>query len=72
MAAKFMVRSWLAVSFVFSIGLFWGTTAVRAATPTAEQALRLAPVQKDVEYDRPEDLSKCTIKAEKRKAGRES
>ncbi len=67
MAAKFIVRSWLAVSFVFGVGLLCGTAPARAATPTAEQALRLAPVQKDVDYDRPEDPSKCTIKAEKRK-----
>ncbi len=34
---------------------------------TVEQAMKLAPVQKDVDYDRPAaaDLAKCTIKAEK-------
>lgn len=34
--------------------------------PSAEQALKLTPVQTDVEYERPKDadLPKCTIKAE--------
>ncbi len=38
-----------------------------AQSPTAEQALQLMPVQKDVEFDRPakEDIAKCTIKVEK-------
>ncbi len=38
-----------------------------AATPTVEQALKLSPIQKDVEYDSPAaaDIPKCTIKAEK-------
>jgi peroxiredoxin len=37
-----------------------------AATPTAEQALKLTPVQADVDFERPKeaDLSKCVIKAE--------
>jgi hypothetical protein len=40
-----------------------------AATPSVEQALKLAPLQRDVDYDRPtaEEIAKCTIKAEKRK-----
>src|SRR5689334_5003343 len=66
MATK-IVRLRLAGPFLFGIALACGGRALEAATPTAEQALRLAPVQKDVEYDRPEDPSKCTIKAEKRK-----
>src|ERR1041384_3542893 len=38
-----------------------------AASPTVEQALKLAPIQKDVDYDIPSaaDAAKCTIKAEK-------
>ena len=46
-----------------------GFSPARAAVPTAEQALKLAPVQKDVDYDRPtpEEAAKCTIKAEKGK-----
>ncbi|MBA4018285.1 MAG: thioredoxin [Pirellula sp.] len=38
-----------------------------AQSPTAEQALQLMPVQKDVEFDRPtkEEIAKCTIKVEK-------
>lgn len=41
--------------------------AAPAASPSAEQALRLRPTQKDVDYDRPTaaDIAKCTIKAEK-------
>lgn len=42
-------------------------SAVKAATPTIDQALKLTPVQKDVDYDipAPGDIAKCTIKAEK-------
>jgi thiol-disulfide isomerase/thioredoxin len=38
-----------------------------AATPTVEEALKLRPVQADVEYDLPTaaETSQCTIKAEK-------
>jgi thiol-disulfide isomerase/thioredoxin len=41
--------------------------SARAASPTVEQALKLAPIQRDVEYDIPSaaDAAKCTIKAEK-------
>jgi thiol-disulfide isomerase/thioredoxin len=37
------------------------------AAPTAEQALKLAPIQKDIDYDQPTvaEAAKCTIKAEK-------
>lgn len=40
--------------------------SLAASTPTAEQALKLTPVQADVDFERPRetDLSKCTIKAE--------
>ena len=40
---------------------------VRAAAPKVEDALKLAPVQSDVEYDRPvaADAAQCTIKSEK-------
>jgi peroxiredoxin len=43
-----------------------GTRADAASQPTAEDALQLQPVQKDVEIDKPAaaDLAKCTIKAE--------
>jgi peroxiredoxin len=67
MAAKLIVRTRLAALFVFCVSLVRGSQVSQAATPTAEQALRLVPVQKDVEYDKPDDPSKCTIKAEKRK-----
>lgn len=41
--------------------------AAMAASPTAEQALGLQPVQKDVEYDRPaaDAVAKCSIQVEK-------
>ncbi|HWB10874.1 MAG TPA: thioredoxin-like domain-containing protein [Pirellulales bacterium] len=49
-------------------GLLAASTSptLAAATPTAEQALKLTPVQADVEFERANDsdLSKCTIKAE--------
>lgn len=57
-------------------GWCWGTVAglltcgswAQAASPTAEQALGLVPVQgSEVDYDRPtaDEAPKCTIKAEK-------
>jgi thiol-disulfide isomerase/thioredoxin len=56
-------------SFTLTTALFTAVawSAVKAATPTIDQALKLAPVQKDVEYDIPgaADAVKCTIKAEK-------
>ncbi len=44
----------------------WSSGA-RAASPTVDQALKLAPIQKDVDYDVPTaaEVPKCTIKAEK-------
>src|SRR5688572_30665514 len=46
-------------------------SSARAATPSVEQALALAPVQKDAEYDKPAaaDVAKCTIQVEKMGAG---
>jgi thiol-disulfide isomerase/thioredoxin len=44
-----------------------GVSSALAKPPTAKEALDLSPVQKDVEYDRPESdaaLAKCTIKSE--------
>ena len=40
---------------------------LRAATPTVAEALTFQPVQKEVQFDRPEgaEIGKCTIKAEK-------
>src|SRR5438067_2239318 len=37
----------------------------KGADPTAAEALNLKPIQKEVDYDRPTDISKCTIKPEK-------
>lgn len=49
-----------------SLAGLWTATA-SADAPTAEQALRLAPVQKYVEYAKPgkEEIAQCTIRAEK-------
>lgn len=42
-------------------------TQVDAAAPKAEDALKLAPIQKEIDYDQPAEAqaAKCTIKAEK-------
>lgn len=58
-------RPWLAGSLFLSLPALAG--AANAETPSVEQALKLAPVQKNAEYDRvtPEEAAKCTIKAEK-------
>ncbi len=58
--ATSIASAWLCLSGGFQI---------HAATPSVEQALKLAPTQKDVDYDRPtaEEAARCTIKAEKRK-----
>ncbi len=42
-------------------------SASAAVTPTVEQALKLQPLQKDVDYDKPAaaEIAKCAIKAEK-------
>src|SRR4051794_20687737 len=58
-----MVR--LGGPLVLLVAGFAGTAS--AAAPSVEQALSLAPVQKDVEYARPDkaEAAKCTIKSEK-------
>jgi thiol-disulfide isomerase/thioredoxin len=57
---------------VFSVQILLGIVlylpaAAHAAAPSVDQALKLTPVQKDVDYDipAPADIAKCTIKAEK-------
>ena len=56
---------------VLAIGVAVSQSPTRGAnppgTPSVEQALKLTPIQKDVEYDRPspDEAAKCTIKAEK-------
>ncbi|HEV2970658.1 MAG TPA: redoxin family protein [Pirellulales bacterium] len=69
MAVKSMSRWRLVVSIILAWPLASGFAATRAATPTPEQALKLVPVQRDVDYDQPspEEAAKCTIKAEKHK-----
>jgi thiol-disulfide isomerase/thioredoxin len=70
MSAMFIVR-WRLVLAIFVAGsMVSGLSPARAAAvPTAEQALKLTPVQRDVDYDRPtpEEAAKCTIKSEKGK-----
>ncbi len=68
MAATFTIR-W---RFVLTLCAALAATAPavsRAGNPTADQALKLVPVQHDVDYDRPtpEEIAKCAIKAEERK-----
>jgi len=57
-------KSCLFASFALSLAVANGA---QAANPTAQEALTLLPVQKDVQIDRPDaaELAKCTIKAEK-------
>jgi len=61
MAIQF--RGTLSVGLV--VAMLSSGASLRAATPTAEAALKLTPVQKDVDYDHPAQPGKCSIKAEK-------
>ena len=56
----------LAVAYLV-LGMAWQAAPVGAAAPSAQQALRLTPVQPDVDYSRPtaEEAAKCTISAKK-------
>lgn len=56
-----VVATVVAVAMLGFVAPSWG------ATPTASQALKLAPIQPDVDYARPtpEDAAKCTISARK-------
>lgn len=57
-----------AVGGFTAIALFLVMTKVAfTATPSADQALKLQPIQKDVDYDRPtpEEAAKCKIQAKK-------
>lgn len=64
MRRKIFCRLVLAPSLVAAAGL---GGSVWAATPSPEQALKLAPSQKDIEFDTPAaaQLAQCQIKAEK-------
>jgi hypothetical protein len=52
---------------VCGVGFLFGVGAVLAAGPSASDALKLAPIQKGVDYDQPsaDDAAKCTITARK-------
>ena len=56
------------LSSLVAASLFRATVAV-AAEPSAEQALELAPVQKDVIYQKPakDEAAKCTVESVKEK-----
>lgn len=65
---------WIAVAAIVKIALTGLIVALaapiaRSAAPTAADALKLAPVMKDVDYDQPspEVAARCTMKAEKNK-----
>jgi len=63
---RFDVRRWLLWAGMGTCVCLPSSLA-RAATPTVEEALKLRPVQADVEYDKPTaaETGQCTIKAEK-------
>jgi thiol-disulfide isomerase/thioredoxin len=53
-----------------SLAIFgWQGMAPAQAAPSVSDALKLAPVQKGIEYDRPDsgEVQRCTIKVEKKK-----
>lgn len=60
---------WLAQACVAAAILAAGSA--QGATPSAEQALQLTPIQKDVDYDRPsaDQVAKCTVTATKAGGG---
>lgn len=56
-------QRWLSASVLLAVAAL----PASAATPSAKDALKLSPVQKDVEFDAPAEAesARCTIKAEK-------
>jgi thiol-disulfide isomerase/thioredoxin len=62
-----MLRKLQTVAMVGCVVLAAGQSGAWAAAPTAEQALKLAPVQEGVDYAKPAaaDLAKCTITVKK-------
>ena len=52
-------------------GVMLTSSGLSAATPTVTQALKLVPIQKNVQYDSPsaEDAKSCTLKAERQAKG---
>jgi thiol-disulfide isomerase/thioredoxin len=63
------LSSFVANRLVFSLTLLalLGSAVSAQGTPTVKQALQFAPIQADVDYDRPTEAigQSCTIKAEK-------
>src|SRR5262245_9387161 len=59
----FSIRRWTQVA---ALGLALSPQMAWAAKPTAVEALKLVPVQKDVDYDVPEakEIEKCTVDVE--------
>ena len=62
MRFRFFMVAWLCL-----LGLAFGSRGAWAANPSAEQALRLVPVQQAVDYDQPTqaEAAKCKIQAKK-------
>src|SRR5690242_6388091 len=56
-----------AICFTVAIAAYSNFGSANAASPSAAQALRLAPSQSGVDYDRPkpEDIPRCKIAAKK-------
>ncbi|MBN1910778.1 MAG: redoxin domain-containing protein [Pirellulales bacterium] len=57
---------WLGV-VILAVGIGLVAQAARGASPSAEAALKLAPIQKNVEYDQPDaqEAAKCQISSAK-------
>jgi hypothetical protein len=57
----------LSITAVAAIVILHGTSVASAASPSAEQALKLAPTQDGVDYDRPSpaDAARCKISPQK-------
>ena len=63
---RFVVRCSNIVGASAAVVLAGASWAVAAQPPTVEQAMGLNPIQKEVEYERPEaaEVAKCAIKPE--------
>ncbi|MEN6406257.1 MAG: thioredoxin-like domain-containing protein [Thermoguttaceae bacterium] len=63
MRCRCVQMSW----WMFVLAIVWQPLGSWAASPSAEQALKLMPVQSGVDYDRPgpEEIAKCKIQAKK-------
>jgi thiol-disulfide isomerase/thioredoxin len=57
------LHSFMTFAFLLGSGLAFNMTHAQAANPTADQALKLMPVQKGVDFDQPtpQEAAKCKI-----------